>query len=248
MSEGRRRPNGGGMDLVRDDSGRDAQKRTAAHSALKFVEAGMFVGIGTGSTAAHFVRELAAAPIRIEGAVASSEATSVLLREYGLPVVDLVEVGRLPLYVDGADEADGQLRLIKGGGGALTREKIVACSADLFVCIVDESKLVERLGAFPVAVEVIPMAVVHVQRRVLRLDGHAHLREGFVTDNGNLILDVHGLDLSDPAQTERRLDGIAGVVANGLFARRTADVLLVGTASGTERFEMARSGAAADWP
>ncbi len=239
---------GGGVDLARDRVSSDEQKQAAARSALKYVVPGTYLGVGTGSTAAHFIRELAAASLPIRGAVPSSDATAVMLREHGLPVTDLVEVGRLPVYVDGADEADGELRLIKGGGGALTREKIVACSSDLFVCIVDESKLVERLGAFPVAVEVIPMAAVHVQRRVLRLDGHAHLRESFVTDNGNLILDVHGLDLTDPEATERALDGIAGVVACGLFARRTADILLVGTRSGTERFERPRSGASADWP
>lgn len=225
-----------------------SQKRAAAHAALEFVEPGMCIGVGTGSTAGHFIRELADSNIAVKAAVASSDATEVMLSEHGIPVGELVEIGRLPLYVDGADEADNELRLIKGGGGALTREKIVACSSDLFVCIVDESKLVELLGSFPVAVEVIPMALVHVQRRILRLGGHAHLREGFVTDNGNLIIDVHGLDLADPAAVERALDGIAGVVANGLFARRAADVLLVGTPSGTERFEQPRSRTRDDWP
>lgn len=241
----RGRPGGGGVDTFQDS---EAQKRTAARAALEFVEPGSYLGVGTGSTAAHFVRELAAAQVGIKGAVPSSEATAVLLREHGLPVVDLVDVGRLPVYVDGADEADSSLHLIKGGGGAATREKIVACSSDLFVCIIDESKLVDAIGTFPVAVEVIPMALVHVQRRALRIGGHAHLREGFVTDNGNLILDVHGLDLTDPVAVERTLDGIAGVVANGVFARRPADVLLVGTPSGTERFDRARSAASSDWP
>lgn len=236
------------MDTLEDSASSESQKRAAARAALEFVEPDAYLGVGTGSTAAHFVRELAASQVKIKGAVPSSEATAVLLREHGLPVVDLVDVGRLPLYVDGADEADSLLRLIKGGGGAATREKIVACSSDLFVCIIDESKLVDELGTFPVAVEVIPMAIVHVQRRVLRRDGHAHLREGFVTDDGNLILDVHGLDLTDPVATERMLDGIAGVVASGVFARRPADVLLVGTPSGTERFDRTRSAATSDWP
>lgn len=227
---------------------RDAQKRAAARSALTFVEPGTYIGVGTGSTSAHFVRELAAAQIRIRGAVASSQATESLLKEHGVPVADLTDVGRLPLYVDGADEADGSLRLIKGGGGAHTREKIVACSSDLFVCIVDESKLVERLGAAPVPIEVIPMAAVHVARKVMRFGGRAHVRQGFVTDNGNLILDAVGLDLADPERTERMLDGIAGVVANGLFARRAADVLLVGTDAGTERFDRPRVGDPGELP
>ncbi len=231
-----------------EEHARGEQKRAAAQAALEFVEPGSLIGVGTGSTAAQFVRELAKAGVHVKGAVSSSDTTTALLGEHGIPVVDLVDVGQLPVYVDGADEADEELRLIKGGGGALTREKIVACSSDLFVCIVDESKLVSRLGAFPVAVEVIPMAVVHVSRKIARLGGKAEIREGFVTDNGNLILDVHHLELSNPVLVERALDGIAGVVTNGLFARRPADVLLVGAAMGVERFERPRPAIADDLP
>lgn len=226
----------------------ELQKRAAARAALEFVSDGMYLGVGSGSTSAHFVRELAASDRSIKGAVASSTRTAELLAEASIPLVELTDVGRVPLYVDGADEADSDLRLIKGGGGALTQEKIVACSADLFVCIVDESKLVERLGAFPLPVEVIPMALVHVARRIARLGGQAKEREGFVTDNGNSILDVTGLDLRDPVQLEREIDGIAGVVTNGVFGRRPADVLLVGTDLGVERFERPRARPHNEWP
>ncbi len=226
----------------------ELQKQAAARAALDFVAAGTYLGVGSGSTAALFVGELAASGITPKGAVASSADTGRLLAEAGIAVVDLRDVGRVPVYVDGADEADGELRLIKGGGGALTREKIVACSADLFVCIVDESKLVDRLGSFPLPIEIIPIAAVHVARRISRLGGHASEREGFTTDNGNIILDVTGLDMRDPIALEHEIDGIAGVVSCGIFARRPADVLLVGADAGVERFERARSPRQGEWP
>lgn len=226
----------------------ELQKRAAARAAIEFVSDGMYLGVGSGSTSAHFIRELAASNRSVKGAVPSSARTAQLLAEAGIPLAELTDVGRVPLYIDGADEADSDLRLIKGGGGALTREKIVACSADLFVCIVDESKLVERLGTFPLPIEVIPLALVHVSRRITRLGGRAQERVGFVTDNGNSIVDVTGLDLRDPVQLEREIDGIAGVVANGVFARRPADVLLVGTDLGVERFERPRARPHNEWP
>jgi len=190
------------------------------------------IGVGTGSTVNFFIDGLAAARQRVAGAVSSSIASSRRLKAHGIPVLDLNDVGELELYVDGADEATRGLHLIKGGGGALTREKIVAAASRRFVCIVDEQKLVERLGRFPLPVEVIPMARAHVARELARLGGEPVWREAFVTDNGNHILDVRNLSIPDPVALEGEINQIAGVVTVGLFARRPADVLLVGTAEG----------------
>ena len=213
----------------------DDKKRAVARAALEFVVPGELVGVGTGSTADAFTDELAGIKGRIDGAVASSQATAARLAGHGIRVVDLNAAGELPVYVDGADEATRHRHLVKGGGGALTREKIVAAAARTFVCIVDDSKIVDRLGRFPVPIEVVPMARSLVARALVRLGGRPERREGFVTDNGNEILDVHGLDILDPPALESELNQIAGVVTNGLFARRGADVVLVGTARGVER-------------
>ena len=213
----------------------DERKRAVASAALQFVVPGELVGVGTGSTANAFIDALATVKGRIDGAVASSEASAARLAAHGIRVVDLNAAGALPVYVDGADEATRHRHLVKGGGGALTREKIVAAAARTFVCIVDDSKLVDRLGRFPLPVEVIPMARSLVARALVRLGGRPERREGFVTDNGNEILDVHGLDILDPPVLESDLNQIAGIVTNGLFARRGADVVLVGAAGGVER-------------
>lgn len=205
----------------------DARKKRAAEAALKYVEDDMIVGVGTGSTVNFFIDALAGLRGRIEGAVASSLATEARLKERGIPVVQLNSVAELPIYVDGADEATRHRQLIKGGGGALTREKIVAAVSRRFICILDESKMVDVLGRFPLPVEVIPMAQSHVGRQLARLGGQPELRQGFTTDNGNLILDVHNLSIVDPVRMEEDINQIAGVVCNGLFARRGADVLLV---------------------
>ena len=209
----------------------DEMKKAAAAAALEHVVDG-FIGVGTGSTANYFIAELARIRHRITGAVASSEATAQRLNGIGIPVVDLNALDTLPVYVDGADEVDRQLAMIKGGGGALTREKIVAAVAKKFVCIADGSKLVARLGKFPLPVEVIPMARGHVARELAKLGGTPVLRPGFVTDNGNCILDVQGLDIRDAPALETAINQIVGVVTNGLFARRGADILLIGSASG----------------
>ena len=213
----------------------DEKKRAVAEAALEFVIPGELVGVGTGSTANAFADALATVRGRIDGAVASSEATAARLAAHGIRVVDLNSAGELPLYVDGADEATRHRHLVKGGGGALTREKIVAAASRTFVCIVDDSKIVDRLGRFPLPVEVIPMARSLVARALVRLGGRPERREGFVTDNGNEILDVHGLDILDPPALESELNQIAGTVTNGLFARRGADVVLVGTGAGVEK-------------
>lgn len=212
----------------------DDQKRAAAAAAIAHVPAGAIIGVGTGSTASYFIDELARVRTRIRGTVASSEASAQRLRAAGIEVLDLNSVEELPVYVDGADEITRHLHMIKGGGGALTREKIVAQVARSFVCIADGYKLVEVLGRFPLPVEVIPMARALVTRELEKLGGQPQLREGFVTDNGNIILDVHHLDIRDPAALEERLNQIPGIVTNGLFARRGADVLLLGTPRGVE--------------
>jgi ribose 5-phosphate isomerase A len=212
----------------------DQNKRRAAKAALSYVVDATCVGVGTGSTVNFFIAELAALGDRIGSAVSSSNATSALLRAAGIDVVDLNDAGSVDVYVDGADETTRRRELIKGGGGALTREKIVAAAAHRFVCIVDEGKLVERLGKFPLPVEVIPMARSYVARELKSLGGRPVERAGFVTDNGNVILDVHGLAIEAPAALERRINEIAGVVTVGLFALRPADVLLVGTGAGVE--------------
>ena len=214
----------------------DERKRAVAQAALEFVVAGELVGVGTGSTANAFIDALATVKGRIDGAVASSRTTATRLAGHGIRVIDLNAAGELPIYVDGADEATRHRHLAKGGGGALTREKIVAAAARTFVCIVDDSKIVDRLGRFPLPVEVIPMARSLVARSLVRLGGRPQRREGFVTDNGNEILDVHGLDILDPPALESDMNQIAGAVTNGLFALRSADMVLVGTAGGIERF------------
>lgn len=213
----------------------DDRKKRAANAALDYLSDGMVVGVGTGSTVNHFIDALAAVRSRIAGAVSSSNASTERLKRLGIEVLDLNAVGSLELYVDGADEATRHRALIKGGGGALTREKIVAAASRQFVCIVDESKLVDVLGRFPLPVEVIPMARAYVARQLVARGGRPVWREGFVTDNGNVILDVHGLKILDPPALESDLNQIAGVVTVGLFARRPADVLLVGTAAEVQR-------------
>jgi ribose 5-phosphate isomerase A len=209
----------------------DAMKKQAAEAALAYVEDGI-VGVGTGSTVNHFIDALAGIKGRIEGAVSSSVASTERLKRHGIPVYDLNAVGELSVYVDGADESNAQLQLIKGGGGALTREKIVAAASRQFVCIADESKLVKVLGAFPLPVEVIPMARSYVARELVQLGGTPVWREGFVTDNGNLILDVQHLEILKPAKLEQTINNIAGVVTVGIFALRPADVLILGTPDG----------------
>jgi len=210
----------------------DQQKQRAAAAALEYLGDGAVVGVGTGSTVNFFIDALAAHRQRIPGAVSSSEASTRRLAAHGIPVLDLNDAGELEVYVDGADEATRSLHLIKGGGGALTREKIVAAASRRFVCIVDEKKVVERLGTFPLPVEVIPMARNLVARQLRQLGGEPVWREGVVTDNGNHILDVRNLAIADPVALESEINQLAGVVTVGLFARRPADVLLVGTPSG----------------
>jgi len=212
----------------------DELKQAVAKAAIEYVEAGTIVGIGTGSTANYFIDELAKIKHKIEAAVASSEASAQRLRSHGILVEDLNMVSEMSIYVDGADETTEHLHLVKGGGGALTREKIVAAVARKFVCICDESKLVPMLGTFPLPIEVIPMARSYVARELVKLGGQPVYREGFVTDNGNIILDVHNLQILNPVELETQLNMIAGVVTNGLFAKRPADVLLLGTSEGVK--------------
>lgn len=212
-------------------------KVKAAKAALDYIEHETVVGIGTGSTVNFFIKELAAIKHRIDGCVPSSKATEVLLRTAGIPVLDLNSVHDLPLYIDGADEVMAHGEMIKGGGGAHTREKIVAQVAKKFICIVDDSKVVSRLGAFPVAVEVIPIARSMVARQLVQLGGDPEYREGFVTDNGNIILDVFNLTINDPMDLEERINKIPGVVDNGLFAHRVADVILVASNEGVTQLK-----------
>lgn len=212
----------------------DELKQAVAKAAIAYVEEGTVVGVGTGSTANYFIDYLAEMKHLIEGAVASSEATRKRLQQHGIPVFDLNAVDEIPVYVDGADETDANLCLIKGGGGALTREKIIAAVATKFVCIADGSKKVSVLGNFPLPVEVIPMARSHVARQIVKLGGDPVYRDGFVTDNGNIILDIHNLQIAEPVKLEAQLNNIVGVVTNGLFAMRSADVLLLGTVKGVE--------------
>ncbi len=210
----------------------DALKKAAAEAALDYVQAGTIIGIGTGSTANHFIDALATVKHKIEGTVASSVASAERLKKHGIAVLSLNTVDDMALYVDGADEANRHLQLIKGGGGALTREKIVAAVAKRFVCIADETKLVDILGSFPLPIEVIPMARSYVARQIVKMGGQPILREGFITDNGNIILDVRNLQIMEAAKLESELNNIPGVVTNGIFALRPADVLLLGTAQG----------------
>ena len=215
----------------------DEKKRAVAHAALEHIESGAVLGVGTGSTANFFIKALSEIKSRIEVTVASSPASAALLEEQGLAVKELNDVGPIDLYVDGADEATKHLHLTKGGGGALTREKILAGASRRFVCIADDSKLVDVLGNFPLAIEVIPMARSFVARRLTGLGGQPCWREGFQTDDGNVILDVHNLDIVDPVSMESTLNQIPGVVSNGLFALRPADLLLLGGDHGTLHLE-----------
>ena len=212
----------------------DELKRAVAQAAIAYIPAGSMVGVGTGSTANFFIDELAKIKNKIQGAVASSEVSAKRLQGHGIEVMSLNEAGNLPVYVDGADEITRHLHMIKGGGGALTREKIVAAASAKFICLCDASKLVDVLGAFSLPIEVIPMARSYVARQVVALGGQPKLREGFSTDNGNIILDVSGLQILNPVELETKLNNIAGVVTNGLFARRGADVLLLGTKDGVK--------------
>lgn len=213
----------------------DEMKQAVAKAAIEYVEAGTIVGVGTGSTANFFIDELATIKHKIEGTVASSEASAERLKGHGIEVFDLNSVSEIAVYVDGADESNKYLHLIKGGGGALTREKIVAAASKKFVCIADESKLVDVMGKFPLPIEVIPMARSLVAREIIKqIGGEPVLREGFTTDNGNIILDVHNLEIMEPTKIEQILNNITGVVTNGLFAIKPADVLLLGTPDGVK--------------
>ena len=214
----------------------DEMKQAVARAAVEYVKGGI-IGVGTGSTANYFIDELAKVKGRIDGAVASSEATAKRLKGHGIDVLDLNSVGGMEIYVDGADEITRNFHMIKGGGGALTREKIVAACARHFICVADQTKLVDVLGKFPLPVEVIPMARSYVARELVKLGGQPKLREGFTTDNGNVILDVHGLSILDPVVLESEINQLTGVVTNGLFARRPADVLLLGTEHGVETYK-----------
>ncbi len=213
----------------------DQQKQLVAHAALDFIESGEILGVGTGSTVNFFIDALAKIKGKIDGVVSSSDASTERLQAIGLKVLDLNRTGDLSLYVDGADEATKNLHLIKGGGGALTREKIVASASRRFVCIVDESKVSPYLGSFPLPVEVLPMAQSLVARKLIKMGGQPELRAGFTTDNGNVILDVKGLDLTDPRSMESKINLLAGVVDNGIFAERPADILLVGDETGVQQ-------------
>ncbi|MBQ0831780.1 MULTISPECIES: ribose-5-phosphate isomerase RpiA [unclassified Marinobacter] len=216
----------------------DELKKAVAKAAVDYIaprlERDSVIGVGTGSTANFFIDMLADLKTEFDGAVASSEATAQRLKSHGIPVYDLNSAGELEFYVDGADEVNERLELIKGGGGALTREKIVAAVAKTFICIADESKKVGILGDFPLPVEVLPMARSHVGREIVKLGGDPVYRDGFTTDNGNIILDIYNMDISRPIQVEERLNNVVGVVTNGLFARRPADLLLLGTSEGVK--------------
>jgi len=205
----------------------DDKKKAAAMAAIKFVEDDSIVGVGTGSTVNFFIDHLADIKNRIEGAVSSSKASEERLKNHNIPVINLNHVNEIPVYVDGADESTENLHLIKGGGGALTREKIIAAASSKFVCIVDDTKLVDILGKFPLPVEVIPMAQSFVAREIAKLGGTPELRQGFTTDNGNIILDIHNLKILNPVEMETKLNQITGIVTNGLFALRPADILII---------------------
>jgi ribose 5-phosphate isomerase A len=214
----------------------DELKKQAAKAALDYITGGI-IGVGTGSTVNHFIDYLATVKGKIEGTVSSSEASTERLKQHGIPVMDLNSTGDLEVYIDGADESDHYLNLIKGGGGALTREKIIAGASKKFVCIADQSKLIDVLGTFPLPVEVIPMARSHVARQLVKLGGTPVWREGFTTDNGNVILDVHNLEIMKPREMEQQINAIAGVVTTGIFALRGADVLILGTENGAKTVE-----------
>jgi ribose 5-phosphate isomerase A len=212
----------------------DEMKQAVAKAAIEHVVPGTIIGIGTGSTANFFIDELATIKGKIEGTVASSVASADRLKAHGIEVFDLNSVNEISVYIDGADESNRHLHLIKGGGGALTREKIVAAASKKFVCIADESKLVDIMGKFPLPVEVIPMAQSYVAREIVKLGGEPILRENFTTDNGNIIIDIHNLEIMNPVQLEEQLNHLTGVVTNGLFAIRPADILLLGTPDGVK--------------
>ena len=210
----------------------EKKKQIAAEAALDYIQVEDVVGVGTGSTANYFIDALATIKAKIDGAVASSEATATRLKQHGIQLLDLNSVASLPVYVDGADEATRHKHLIKGGGGALTREKIVAAVSEKFICVADESKLVDVLGAFPLPIEAIPMSRSYVARQLVKLGGAPELRENFVTDNGNIILDVHNLEILNPVKLEQELNNIAGIVTAGIFSIRPADILILGTDQG----------------
>lgn len=212
----------------------DLLKKQAAEAAIKYVQNSRILGVGTGSTVNHFIDLLAPIKHQFEGAVSSSEASTERLIALGIPVLELNSVGSLDVYVDGADEINSNLELIKGGGGALTREKIIAAASKSFICIADQSKLVPYLGAFPLPIEVIPMARSYVAREIIGLGGEPVWREGFITDNGNIILDIHRLEILEPRKLENRINNITGVVTTGLFAKRAADVVLLASESGIQ--------------
>lgn len=215
-------------------------KQLAAEAAIKYVLEDTVVGVGTGSTVNYFIDALAKIKHLIEGAVASSIATEQRLRAHGIRVFDLSSVNQVPVYIDGADEINERLQIIKGGGGALTREKIIACASNQFICIADNSKRVDLLGTFPLAIEVIPMARSYVARQLVKMGGNPMYRQGFVTDNGNIILDVYNLNFNEPLRLEYELNNITGVVCHGLFAERTADLLLLGTEQGVTEYRQPR--------
>ncbi|WP_369742608.1 ribose-5-phosphate isomerase RpiA [Pseudidiomarina sp. PP-1MA] len=215
----------------------EALKKQAAEAALKYIQPNTVVGVGTGSTVNYFIDALATIKQDIEAAVSSSEASTARLKAHGIEVIELNNCVDLPVYVDGADELDQHLRMVKGGGGALTREKIIAAVAQQFVCIADQSKLVGRLGQFPVPVEVIPMARSYVAREIVKLGGDPVWRQGFITDNGNIILDIHNFDILDPVQLELQLNNIVGVVSNGLFAKRGANIAIIAGSDGLQILE-----------
>ncbi|ASG65113.1 ribose-5-phosphate isomerase RpiA [Idiomarina sp. X4] len=217
----------------------DSLKKAAAEAAMQYIENGTVVGVGTGSTVNFFIDELAKRKDDIEGAVSSSEESTKRLKAHGIEVFDLNSVADIPIYVDGADEINEHGQMIKGGGGALTREKIIAAVADKFVCVADDSKRVGLLGRFPLPVEVIPMARSYVAREIVKLGGDPVWRQGFTTDNGNWILDVHNLDIMKPMELESDLNNIVGVVTNGLFAQRGADVALIAREDGVETLKVA---------
>jgi len=212
------------------------QKRAVAKAAIAYIEDDMILGVGTGSTVNYFIEELASQKQRIQACVASSVATAQRLKSIGIPVIELTSADSVPVYIDGADEVNPHHQCIKGGGGALTREKIIAACAEQFICIVDESKQVQRLGTFPLAVEVIPMARSYVAREIVKLGGDPVYRERFVTDNGNIIIDIHNLNILEPVKLEQQLNNIVGIVASGLFAHRPANLVLVGSSSGVLKF------------
>ena len=215
----------------------DEKKYEAAKSALNYIESGQVVGIGSGSTVNSLISQLDKVKSKIDGAISSSEYTTKLLKEKNIRILNLSEIGRIPLYIDGADESNSNRQLIKGGGGALTREKIVAYASDTFICMIDDSKFVKSLGNFPLPIEVIKMSQSLVAREMVKLGGRPVLRENFVTDNGNIILDIHNLQISEPLKLEQAINNMPGVVANGIFAMRPANKLIIANNNGIDLLE-----------